>query len=396
MVPGFDGAAERGFVPQEEHPELAVIVPTYNERSNVGLLYGRLCATLAGVSWEMVFVDDDSPDGTAETVRELARRDRRVRLVHRIGRRGLSSACIEGMLATAAPFVAVMDADLQHDETILPAMLEKLRAERLDLVVATRNAEGGSMGAFSAGRVLLSRAGQALSRAISRCAVSDPMSGFFLLRRPLLDAVVHGLSGNGFKILLDILANAPEGTRAGEVGYRFGRRQHGTSKLDLTVSFEYVAMIVEKLTRGVLPTRVFLFLAIGGMGVLVHFACLSVLYEGRHVAFTPAQGMAAGLAMVSNFFLNDLITFRDRRLKGMQKLTGLATFCVGCAFGACANVALARTLLAAGLPWFVAAFAGIVVSAGWNYSISSLFTWRRPQTRQLAAARAYPESLPLA
>jgi dolichol-phosphate mannosyltransferase len=394
MLHRFDSDLQDGFGGHDERPELAVIVPTYNERENIPLLIRRLRTSLKGLNWEVVFVDDDSPDGTSEAVVEIARRDRRVRLVHRVGRRGLSSACIEGMLATASPYIAVLDADLQHDESILPAMLQKLKTEELDVVVATRNAEGGSMGAFSASRVFLSRLGQKLSQSVSRCTVSDPMSGFFLLRRTFLHQVIHRLNGNGFKILLDILASSSRPVLTGEVGYRFGKRQHGKSKLDAMVAFEYIAMLVEKLTGGTIPTRVFAFSAIGAIGVLIHFACLSILYHEQRVSFGTAQAIATAVAMVSNFFLNDLITFRDRRLKGLQKAMGLVTFCLGCTFGATANVALAETLLSDGLPWYIAAFAGIVVSSGWNYSISSLFTWHRPQPKTMPTAPAYPESLP--
>jgi len=379
----------------DENPDLAVIVPTYNERENVPLLLQKLRTALAGISWEVIFVDDDSPDGTSEVVRQIARRDRRVRLLHRVGRRGLSSACIEGMLATSSPLIAVMDADLQHDASILPAMLDKVRVENLDIVVATRNAAGGSMGSFGAGRVFLSRLGQKISRSIARCAVSDPMSGFFLLRRAFLLEVVHRLNGSGFKILLDLLASSLRPARVGEVGYHFGKRQHGKSKLDLSVGFEYIAMVVDKLSGGILPTRVMTFSLIGGLGVLVHFLCLSALYREQHLAFAVAQGIATSVAMVGNFFLNDLITFRDRRRKGVHKLIGLLMFCLGCSIGACANVSLADVLLGYGLPWYLAAFAGIVVSSGWNYSISSLFTWRKSQTRSMQVPAMYSESLPL-
>lgn len=395
MLREFDSDLLEGSVWFDANPDLAVVVPTYNERDNVLPLVRKLHVALANINWEVIFVDDDSPDGTADVVRQIASRDRRIRLVHRVGRRGLSSACIEGMLATASPYIAVMDADLQHDESILPAMFEKLQSESLDIVVATRNAAGGSMGTFAAWRVFLSRLGQKISQSISRCKVSDPMSGFFMLRRTYFLEVVHRLNGNGFKILLDILASSMRATRLGEVGYRFGKRQHGVSKLDLTVGFEYLAMVVDKLTYGVIPTRMLTFFAIGGMGIVIHFACLTSLYCMQHIAFAAAQIIATIVAMVGNFFLNDLITFHDRRLKGIHKLTGLLTFSIGCSFGACANVSLAQLLLGDGFPWYLAAFAGIVVSSGWNYSISNLFTWRKPQTRALSTPVAYSESLPL-
>ena len=127
--------------------ELSVIVPTLNERGNVGLLVDKLHQVLAGIEWEVIFVDDDSTDGTLDTLKDLARADPRVRFLHRIGRRGLSSACLEGMAASASPYIAVMDADLQHDETLLPRMLDSLRADEADLVIGSRYIEGGGVGA---------------------------------------------------------------------------------------------------------------------------------------------------------------------------------------------------------------------------------------------------------
>ena len=207
--------------------DLAVVVPTYKERDNIVLLFQRLERVLAGKRWEVVFVDDNSPDGTADAVRDLALQDSRVRLIRRIGRRGLASACIEGMLATTASFVAVMDADLQHDETILPEMLDRIQRDSLDLVIASRNAQGGSMGQFVAQRVWLSNLGARFSSAVTRCHLSDPMSGFFVLNYRFLDAVAPRLSGVGFKILLDIVASADGPVRFAEVPYTFRQRQHG-------------------------------------------------------------------------------------------------------------------------------------------------------------------------
>lgn len=120
-------------------PELCIVVPTFNEAGNVAVLVERLTEVLAGTDWEAVFVDDDSPDGTAARVRTLGRADGRVRCIRRIGRRGLSSATIEGMLSTSAPFVAVMDGDLQHDEALLPQMLDRLRSGAAELVIASRD-----------------------------------------------------------------------------------------------------------------------------------------------------------------------------------------------------------------------------------------------------------------
>jgi dolichol-phosphate mannosyltransferase len=370
--------------------ELAVVLPTYNERDNIGEVIGRVEVALdglpGGLCWEMVFVDDDSPDGTAEVVREYARRDPRIRLVHRVGRRGLSSACIEGIMATTANVIAVMDADLQHDERILPKMVARLREESLDVVVGTRNAMGGSMGQFSKRRVLLSRIGNVISQAVCRCAPSDPMSGFFVVRRSFFLEVVPRLQGNGFKILVDMLSSSERPVRFGEVGYCFRKRTYGESKLDVNTAVEYLFLILSKLMGGVVPLRFAMFALVGATGVLAHLGCLAVLLFGLHVKFLMAQTVATVVAMTENFFLNNLITYRDRSLRGVRLVSGLVSFWVACSFGAWANVVFARALLSGGTRWYLAGLAGIVLSSVWNYSISNLFTWQMPVQGQCADA----------
>src|SRR5688572_2296033 len=149
-------------------PELTVVVPAFRERENIPGLLAALDAALAGLDWETIIVCDDALDGTEELVRERAQKDARVRCIQRVGRRGLASACIEGMLASSAPYLAVIDADLQHDETLLPKLLEAARRDGADIVVASRYMEGGSTGELDPGRVRMSRLAGALGRALCK------------------------------------------------------------------------------------------------------------------------------------------------------------------------------------------------------------------------------------
>jgi len=372
-------------------PELSIIVPALNERSNIEPLLARVESALSGIQWEVVFVDDDSADGTAALVRQLSMSDPRVRIVQRIGRRGLSSAVIEGMLATAAPYLAVMDCDLQHDVRLLPAMLGKAKSESLDVVIASRHVQGGSVGEFSRRRSFLSELGKKLSRFVCHHDVSDPMSGYFLLSRHLFEEVVHGLSGLGFKILLDILASGRRPLRIGELGYTFGTRLSGESKLDAAVGVEYILLLADKLMGDVLPVRFALFALVGLVGVFVHLAILGPLHFGTALSFLQAQALATLGAMVSNFLLNNLITYHDRRLRGWAIARGLVTFCAACGIGAVINFALAQLLVLAGLPWYAAGLAGIVVSSVWNFGVTAIFTWRRG--RQVAHRGGRAEAL---
>jgi len=201
--------------------ELAVIVPTFNEHDNVPELLLALERALEGIEWEVVFVDDDSSDATADEVRALAASHSRVRCVQRIGRRGLASACVEGILATSAPYVAVMDADMQHDETILPRMLARLKSEGLDVVVGSRYVDGGGLGSWDAGRARISRLATRLARRVVPAELTDPMSGYFVMTREAFMGAVRQLASLGFKILVDLFASSPRPLRFAEVGYTF-------------------------------------------------------------------------------------------------------------------------------------------------------------------------------
>lgn len=357
--------------------ELTVVIPTFKERANVPILLEKLKAVLSHVAWEVIYVDDHSPDGTADAVREIAQTDRRVRVIERIGRRGLSSACVEGMMASAAPYIAVMDADLQHDEAALPEMLRKIESGKLDVVVASRRVAGGSMGDFAKERVKLSDMGSKISRLVCRCEVSDPMSGFFIVDAKFLRALVPNLTGSGFKILVDILASSPTTPRVDEVPYRFRTRQLGESKLDVNVQLEYIFLIVDKLVGKWIPTRFALFVLVGAVGVLVHLAVLAPLYLNHRQHFPQAQLIATAVAMTFNFLLNNATTFRDRRLKGWHILTGLLTFYVACSMGALINVAFASLLIRQGIAWYVAGISGTIISSVWNYGVNAVLTWRR-------------------
>jgi len=356
---------------------LTVVVPTYKERQNVPILLEKLTTVLAGIEWEVIYVDDHSPDGTADVAREIARSNRHVRVIERVGRRGLASACVEGMMASSSPYVAVIDADLQHDETILPAMLRKIQEENLDVVVASRKTCGGSMGEFSASRVKLSEMGRKVSTLVCRCGVTDPMSGFFMVNAEFFRKLVPFLTNSGFKILVDILASSPTRPRLGEVPYTFRNREHGESKLDINVQLEYLFLILDKMLGRWVPTRFVIFVLVGALGVLVHLAVLAPLYLNHRHHFPQAQLVATGVAMTFNFLLNNMVTFRDRKLRGIKLIKGLFSFYLACSIGAYINMAFANELVDQGIPWYVAGIFGTSISSVWNYGVNPILTWRR-------------------
>lgn len=357
--------------------DVAIVVPTYNEIANIAELVRRLEAVLAGKAWEIVFVDDDSADGTASAARALAQQKPHVRCLQRIGRRGLSRAVVEGVLSTAAPIVAVMDADLQHDETILPQLLERVGDPEVDIAVGSRYVRGGQPAGLDAGRLRMSRFANRLAGVALDVSLTDPMSGYFVMRREAFDLALRRLSGEGFKILLDILASATRPLRVVEVPYTFRPRHSGESKLDTAVLWEYLILLLDKRIGRFVPARFVMFALVGASGVLVHVAVLWLLFRWQGVDFSVAQTAATFTAMTTNYAFNNLFTYRDRRHRGLGWLGGLLSFYAICGLGVAANVGVATALFDRQEGWLVAAAAGALVGTVWNYVATSAITWRR-------------------
>jgi len=357
--------------------ELSIVTPTFCEAANVGLLVDAVAAALPDIRWEIIFVDDNSPDGTSDRVREIAQQDPRVRIVHRYGRRGLSSACIEGIMSSSAPYVAVMDSDMQHDEAILGQMFRRIAQGDVDLVVGSRYVDGGGTGDWSKHRLWASKFATKLAGRLTRTPINDPMSGFFMVRRDVFVSALPNLSSVGFKILLDLAASTPTPVRVAEVPYTFRTRQHGESKLDSLVLWEYLQLLLDKMFGHLVPVRFISFVLVGGFGVVVHFAVLTLLFAGLGEGFALAQLIATLIATSNNFFLNNMLTYRDQRLKGGRLFFGWVTFNLVCLTGALANVGVARWLFQHHNYWAVSALAGIAVTTVWNYAMSSIFTWKR-------------------
>ena len=359
-------------------PQLAVIVPSYNERDNIELLYEKVALALGPTPWEMIVVDDNSPDGTADLVNELSRVYANIRCLRRFGRRGLASACVEGMAVTAAPYVAVIDGDLQHDETILPVMLEKAIAGA-DLVVGSRFADGGSAGdGLSQTRLSGSNFANRLAGMIAGQAVSDPMSGFFLMRREAALRAAPKLASDGFKILIDlIVTSARMGAplRIAEVGYTFRQRHAGESKMSPLVVIQYLGLWFSKMTGGALPPSFLLFGLVGGTGVVVHLLALGA-FTAMGQGFVFSQIAATLIAMAWNFILNNNLTYADRKLRGRRLITGFLSFCAICALGGIANISVANAIYQWDHQTFVAGLSGAVMSSVFNYAVTRAFTWK--------------------
>jgi dolichol-phosphate mannosyltransferase len=340
-------------------------------------MIARLDAALAGIAWEAIYVDDDSPDGTGGEIRRIAQTDPRVRCIRRIGRRGLASAVIEGALASSAAFVAVIDADLQHDETRLPVMLRALEAGAYDLAVASRYVAGGDdVGLAGRWRHALSNGGIRLAQMFLPARLSDPMSGFFMLPRPLFEELARHLTGQGFKILLDLVLSAPAPLRVIEVPARFRARIEGESKLDVLVLTQFAGLLLDKVFGGLVPLRFLSFALVGALGVLVNLLVLAALRDATGLTFEADVAVATVVAMVFNFELNNAITYRDQRLRGPRLWRGLLLFMLVCGVGGVANIGIAQTLFSEHVRWTVAGGIGAMIGVVWNYAVSATLVWR--------------------
>jgi dolichol-phosphate mannosyltransferase len=359
-------------------PELCLIIPVLNERDNIAPLVGLIDSVLAGLAWEVIFVDDDSRDGTRAAIAEAAITHPNVRLLHRIGRRGLASAFVEGAQASLAPLIAAMDGDLQHDERLLPHMVQALRSGDYDIAMGSRHVAGGGLGDWDKTRAGMSDLATRLSRVVLKTPVSDPMSGFFMLRRPVFDQAVRGLSAIGFKILLDIIASLPTPPRIKELPYVFRTRVAGESKLDAGVLRDFALLLLDKMIGHIVPVTFVMFAFVGTLGIAAHLVVLRIGMIWLGMPFSDAQLMATAAAILGNFILNNLFTFGDRRLRGWGFVRGFLTFAAICAVGAIGNLSVAGFLFGREQSsWWVAGVVGAGMSLVWNYAVSSVFTWRR-------------------
>jgi dolichol-phosphate mannosyltransferase len=363
--------------PARSTPTLSVVVPTYQESTNIPILFERIKVALKGVPWELIVVDDDSPDGTSNVAFALAAEDRRLRCLRRVNRSGLAGAVIEGWMSSSADFVAVIDGDLQHDESILPAMYDALAKGSGNLAIATRLRDPSNGAGLSPARQALSDLGAWFFRQIAGAAVTDPMSGFFMIRREIVSRLAPRLSPDGFKILVDIILSAGGGLTIVEVPYVFRKRLAGESKLTPLVGIDFLGLVVHHATAELLPIRFVLFASVGAVGLVVHIAALSaVLHWFRMLTFDSGQAIATLLAMASNFILNNEITYRAYRYRGPSLIGGFAAFATGCSVGALANIDVASWLYRDNQTWWVAGLAGALLSVVWNYAVSTSLVWR--------------------
>ncbi|MEB3862143.1 MAG: glycosyltransferase family 2 protein [Desulfurococcales archaeon] len=354
-------------------PEISIVVPTYNEAQVIGAFLDKVREELDKHTkcYEIVIVDDDSPDGTWRIVEEESRKDPRVRLVRRTGERGLATAVIRGIREARSSLVIVMDADLQHPPEVIPDIVRKAR-EGYDIVVASRYAKGGGVEGWSRARLAISMISSIVSKILVREArkTSDPMSGFFLVRKEAVR--LEDLRPRGYKILLEILAKSP-GARVADVPYTFKRRAAGDSKLGLRVMADFILHLIAL-------SRLARFAIVGGIGALLNLGVMYLLLPIAGVDASSIAGIEAGILW--NFILHEEWTFKSKFAKGVAKR--LIGYHVSSLAGIASTYIVMRLLYTlAGVNPVLGQAIGIIVGFIANYTLSSGVVWRGAKAKTL-------------
>ena len=367
---------------ENKRVHLSVVLPTYNERENILPLLNQLLALKQPYQLELVVVDDNSNDGTAELVREFAHHEPRVRLIRRLGRSGLASAIKEGLLAATGDLAAVMDSDGQHEPAAIIEAVDKLRQNQLDLVAGSRFLNGAVIKGLSQHRT-------GGSSVANRCArfslpssyshLTDYMSGCLVLNLESCLPNVYQVDVNGFKFLYELLAVSKGRLRVEEVPLMFQPRNNGNSKLDIAVLWDFLISLLHSISFRLLPRRAISFALVGSSGVMVQLISTEILMSLGQLQFEEALPAAVVTAATSNYLINNALTFRAQRLSGLNLLRGLLKFLLVASLPVLANVGLATTFYKFVAPNTLGAqMAGILVVFVWNYAASSRFVWNTP------------------
>jgi dolichol-phosphate mannosyltransferase len=361
---------------------VSIVLPTYNERGNIESLLAQLLPLQERFDLELLVVDDDSTDGTAELVRHLAREQPRLRLIRRIGRSGLASAIKEGLLDATGDLAVVMDSDGQHEPASVLQAITTLQREELDLVIGSRFHPEAQIHGLSGRR----ETGSSWANASARFSLparyrdlSDYMSGFFALRLDPLLPLIRAVDVNGFKFLYELLAVSRGRLRVAEVPLQFQARNYGSSKLDLAIFWDFLISILHSLSLRLLPRRAISFALVGASGVVVQLLATQLLMALAGLPFGQALPVAVVAAASSNYLINNALTFRFQRLTGLALVKGLLKFLLVASLPVLANVGLASAFYSfVARDTFWAQLAGILVVFVWNYAASSRFVWNTP------------------
>jgi len=373
-----DKPSTRHVPPDTRHSEIliSVVTPTYNEAENIGVLISRISEVLKDIPHEIIVSDDDSPDETWKIAEDISKKNPNVKCLRRMENRGLYPAVLDAFEIANGKYLAVIDADLQHDETKLPDMLAEIENNGHGLVIGTRYAEGGGTEGWSGTRLFISKAANFIAGMLMKRRCSDMMSGFFMIEQATYKQIKEKLNPRGFKILMDIIQNLPKDKAIGQVPYIFKPREQGTSKLDKKVMFDFLVSLYELSIIGrYIPLKFFKFCLVGLSGVGVNWLILFLGKNFTEIDIRIVIVSAILVSMLSNFVLNNIWTFAKEAVE-KAILVKIIQFFLICGIGAGINYVITYSLYKIDFLIYFASFLGIAAATIWNYVLNSLVTWR--------------------
>ena len=376
--------------------DISVVIPTYNEAENLPMLVEKLSLVLKDFSYEIVVVDDNSPDKTWEVADNLSSQYP-VRMIRRFTEKGLSSAVMVGMASSHGKIFTVIDADLQHDERIIPKMYDALTKSGADIAIGSRAVLGGSYGDWSKRRRFMSMVATTMAKTLLRVKITDPMSGFFSITRECFNKTAEKINPRGFKILLEFVGRNKD-LKIKEIGYTFRNRVFGETKLSASEIRNYLIALYDIRFGKYIPPIFFLYSLVGVSGVFVNLSFFKLgeflgfprIYTGISEFIDPvytAVPFGYQMAIFTNYYLNNTFTFYEKRKKGFRAfLAGFLMFQLVSLFGLFIQTGVFQLLHING--FLYGAFAeewralfnnacGIVVALVSNYYLNMNFTWGR-------------------
>tara|TARA_Y100000991_G_scaffold144045_1_gene108785 strand:- start:332 stop:1441 length:1110 start_codon:yes stop_codon:yes gene_type:complete len=358
---------------------ISIVIPTFNEQNNVSKIINQLLNLDIDYELEIIVVDDNSYDGTAKLVREYGRLDKRVRLINRLGRSGLSSAIKEGCLCASGDIIAVMDADGQHDPSYIVLALETIELKKVDIVLGSRFAKGAIIKGLSIERKSSSSIANNLARLSlygSYDYLTDYMSGFFVFKRNVCIELIEKIDVHGFKFFYELLAISKGKLKILEIPLIFNERMYGDSKLDLPVVWDFLISLLHTFCGRIVPRRAVSFALVGSTGVFIQLSTIYFLLALTNFDFETVLPVGVIIAASSNFIINNILTFRSNKLLGKNFYTGLLKFLLVSSLPIIANVGVTNLFYSKfSTNTFFSQLVGIFVVFIWNYAASSKVVW---------------------
>ena len=355
---------------------ISILIPTYNEALNIKILIDRISHCLKKIDWEIIFVDDNSPDKTSEKIEYFTKTQSNIKVVNRLNERGLAGAVITGLKYCKFQNIIVMDADLQHDPIYIPKLIKRIEKDDATIVIASRYFQSSTIEDFHFMRKIVSKLTIKIFNMFSYKKLTDPMSGFFIIKKDFFINLSKQLSKDGYKILADIILNGPKTITVSEISLGFKKRNAGQSKMNLRVLWDFLLIIAYCVLKNYVPRKYLSYIFVGCLGLLTHLIFLYVFYKLLLINFLLSHILATFIAILINFTLNNVLTFYSKNLIGFRWLIGLVNYNIFCSYGLFISYSITKVLSDLNCYWFLAGIIGTFTASIWNFSISKFLVWK--------------------